>query len=310
LTSIVSQSHIIEAVHLPSPDSLRCFVEAARLRSFRSAARVVALTPAAFGARIKQLEEQLGVVLFSRTTRSVMPTEAALSLLPVARRTLDDAAACVRAARGETGPSETELVLGTRHELGLSWVLPQLPTLERRLPYLQLHLYFGSGLDLLLRVRTTEVDCAVTSTRFSDPKLDAIALHREDYVFCGAAELLARVPFEAPRDAARHALLDASADLPLFSYLRDANRAHTFAFARAIRLGSIAAIRQRVLEKAGVAVLPEYLVRKDLASRRLVRLLPKLVPLHDFFRLVFRADDPRRVVFSALATELLRSPLR
>jgi len=42
-------------VILPSLESLRCFVEAARLLNFRKAARAVALTPAAFGARIRQL---------------------------------------------------------------------------------------------------------------------------------------------------------------------------------------------------------------------------------------------------------------
>jgi hypothetical protein len=36
-----------------SLDSLRCFLEAARTRNFRLAARVVALTPTAFGQRIK-----------------------------------------------------------------------------------------------------------------------------------------------------------------------------------------------------------------------------------------------------------------
>ena len=44
----------------------------------------VALTPAAFGQRIKQLEEQLGTSLFHRTTRSVRLTESGLALLPAA----------------------------------------------------------------------------------------------------------------------------------------------------------------------------------------------------------------------------------
>ena len=58
--------------------TLQCFVEATRAESFREAARVVALSPAAFGQRIQRLEEQLGVALFRRTTRSVTTTQAAL----------------------------------------------------------------------------------------------------------------------------------------------------------------------------------------------------------------------------------------
>jgi len=69
---------------LPSIESLRCFTAAAKLLNFRAAARSVALTPAAFGQRIKQLEEQLGTSLFHRTTRSVRLTESGLALLPAA----------------------------------------------------------------------------------------------------------------------------------------------------------------------------------------------------------------------------------
>lgn len=295
---------------LPSVESLRCFAEAMRHQSFRKAARAVALTPAAFGARIKQLEHEFGVALFSRTTRVVVPTESALALLPQAQACLLAAERCARAARGELGAPPVDLVLGTRHELGLSWVLPQIDPLSRELPWLTLHLYFGSGPDLLLRVRTGEVDCAVTSSRISDPKLDAVALHREDYVFVGAKKLLARLPFRTMADAAGHTLIDASPDLPLFSYLRDTHPSARLAFKKNVYLGTIGAMHLRVLEGAGVAVLPEYLVHEDVARGRLRTILPSMKPQHDFFRLVFRAGDPRRTVFETLAERLLETPLR
>src|SRR6185436_18944557 len=110
----------------PSIESLRCFEAAARLLNFRAAARSVALTPAALGQRIRQLEDQLGVPLFRRTTRSVSLTEAGLSLLPFADKCLAAALECVRAARGETGPPPMDITIGTRQELGMSWVVPQL----------------------------------------------------------------------------------------------------------------------------------------------------------------------------------------
>lgn len=295
---------------LPSMDSLRCFVEAARALKFRAAARAVALTPAAFGARIRELERCVGAPLFHRTTRVVTLTEAGLALLPEAKACLASAERALRAARGETGPGDVEVVLGTRHELGLSWVLPQLRPLTRALPWLQLHLYFGSGPDLLMRVRTAEIDCAITSSRFSDPRLDAVPVHREDYVFVAASRLLRRVPFRRPEHAESHTLLDASAELPLFGYLRDVDGATALRFKNVVRLGSIEAIRQRVLEEAGVAVLPAYLVADDLRRGKLVRLLPKVRPTSDYFRMVFRAQDPRRATFAVLAEEMAKTPLR
>src|SRR5258708_18138012 len=90
---------------LPSLESLRCFDAAARLLRFRAAAKAVHLTPAALGHRIRQLEDELGVRLFARTTRSVRLPSAVLRLVPDARSCPRAAAGWPRAARGEIGPA-------------------------------------------------------------------------------------------------------------------------------------------------------------------------------------------------------------
>lgn len=300
------------AMPLPSMDNLRCFVAAAETLNFRAAAKAVALTPAALGQRVKQLEDEVGHGLFARTTRSVALTAAGLAMLPEARRTLAAADTCLRAARGELGPAPSELVVGTRHELGMSWLLPHLPRLAKQRPDLTLHLYVSFTADLLLRVRTREVDCAVLSARFSDPALDAIALHREDYVFVASKALLAKTPLSRPEHAAAHTLVDVSAEMPLFRYWREASGATgaSMRFAKVLRMGTIAAIEHLVLRGEGVAVLPEYLVRKKVESGALRVVFPKVKPEFDHFRLVFRADDPRRPDYEALARMLLESPLR
>lgn len=296
---------------LPSTDSLRCFAVAARLLNFRAAARTVGLTPAALGQRIRQLEEQLDVKLFQRTTRTVTLTQAGLSLLPRAEQCLALAQDCVRAARGEDGPPTMDITIGTRHELGLSWIVPQLERLTRENPSLDFHLYFGSGVDLLLRVRTMEIDCAVTSSHVTDPKLDAVRLHLEDYVFVGAERLLRKNPLTLDEHAHRHTLLDINAELSLFRYFRDApGGGDRLRFGRITRLGSIEPIRQRVADQAGVAVLPRYLVRGELSRNEFRPIFPKVELLSDYFRLVFRADDPRRPIFERIAGTMMKTPLR
>ena len=295
---------------LHSLDSLRCFVAAARLKNFTRAAKINALTPAAFGQRIKQLEQQLGSSLFVRTTRSVQLTASGVALLPWAQRTLDAASGCVQAVLGDEQAAPVEVTIGTRHELGMSWLLPQLDALNKVRPSLRIHLYFGSGPDLLLRTRALDVDCAITSSRFHDAQLDAVRLHREDYALVASAQLLARYPCSKPEHAQRHTLLDISEDLPLFRYYKDAPQGGELRFARVDYLGTIGAIRVRALRGAGVAAIPEYLVRKDLASGRLKRLFPRVSLLHDYFRLVFRAKDPRRTLFQEIAAKLLTVPLR
>jgi DNA-binding transcriptional LysR family regulator len=295
----------------PSLDSLRCFVEAARLLNFRAAARAVSLTPAALSQRIAALERQLDVALFHRTTRSVTLSEGGLALLPAAQRTLAAASECAPAARGQAAMVERELLIGTRHELGLSWLAPMLPALRAAHPGLIAHLYFGSGPDLVLRVRSLEIDCAVSSTRLTDPKLDSVRLHAEDYVFVGQRALLTRTPLRRAADARRHVLIDSTAELPLFRYWRDApGGIDSMRFGGILHMGTIAAIHQLALRGEGVCVLPEYFVRKDLRSGRLVEIMPRVRPLSDYFRLIFRADDPRRSLFTALGATMHSRPLR
>jgi DNA-binding transcriptional LysR family regulator len=140
--------------------------------------------------------------------------------------------------------------------------------------------------------------------------VDFIRLHEERYVFVAARRLLQRTPLARAGDAAHHTLLDTSDELPLFRYFREAPRGFdSLAFARVVRLGSIAAILQRVLAGHGVAVLPEYFVRRDLRSRRLVRIMPRVKPAADAFRLIFRVDDPQRALYTRLAEVMRSAPL-
>jgi DNA-binding transcriptional LysR family regulator len=292
---------------LPDITTLQCFLEAARAKSFREAARAVSLTPAALGQRIAKLEGDLGVALFVRSTRQVALTLDGLRLVPLAQSAIDPARACV-AGRGEAAPA-VDLIVGTRQELGLSWLVPQLDALEAALPSARLNLYFGSGSDLLLRLRTREIDCAVSSHRTNDPKIDGLTLHREDYVFVGAPALLRKVPLRTLADTEKHVLLDATHDLPLLGYLRQALPGKEPRFARAVLLGSIEAIRARTLAAKGVAVLPLYFVKEKLAKKQLIRLLPRVTLAHDHFRLQFREGDPRRAIFEAMAETMRRCPL-
>jgi len=289
---------------LPPLDSLRCFVEAARLLNFRAASRVVALTPAALGQRIKQLEDIVGRSLFTRTSRKVVLTEAGLAFVPYAREALAAAERCLQAGRGELGPVPQEVVLGTRHELGMSWVVPMLPLLRKAHPGVTFHVYFGSGNDLLVRVRALDVHCAVGSMRVGDPIIATAALHPERYVLVASPKLLRDKPVRSAGDCAEHTLFDVNLGMPLFSYLRDSPGGASFRFKQTIAMGTIASVRELVLWGEGLAVLPEYLVEPDMKAKRLQRLLPKQPIQQDWFRLYFREDDPRRALFESFAATM------
>lgn len=291
---------------LPDLESLACVDALARTLRFHAAAKSRALSPAAFSKRIQQAEALLGAPLFARTTRKVDLTPAGVALLPRIRGLLAEAQGLAEARTD--APAAAELMLGTRHELGMSWLFPARRVLARRLPHLTVHLRFGTTDDLERAVLSLRVDAIITSHPPSTRRLDSLSLAREDYVFVGSPRLLARTPFAAAADATEHVLIDAHDDLPLFSYLRVTGL--PLRFARVLNLGTIEAIREAVRDREGVAVLPAYFVRDDLARGRLVRLLPRARLGHDFFRLIFRADDARRPLLEQLAGLLAAMPLR
>ena len=122
---------------------------------------------------------------------------------------------------------------------------------------------------------------------------------------------MARAPLLDATGAARHTLIDAHEDLPLFRYLLDALPSrHAWTFRSTWLLGAIGAIRERVLAGDGVAVLPRYLVAGDLESGALRAPLPETEPRSDWFRLVWRAGDPRATRLREFAEALLDFPLR
>lgn len=296
---------------LPDLESLRCFDAAATHLSFRVAARAVALSPAAFSERIQRLEETLGAQLFTRTTRRVALTPAGARLLPQARRVLDEARRCLEVAGDGGAPGPYELTIGTRYELGLSWLVPALAALGRGRPERTLHLFFSDAPILTQQVLQGTIDAAVTSARLAVPHLEMAALHPEAYAFIGAARLLRRKPLRQTRDAAAHSLIDISSDIPLFRYFQDAcPRDEQWRFERVLHLGTIAAIRARVCEGAGVAVLPRYFIDDDLARGRLVPLMPQVRLASDLFRLIWRAGHPRDSELRILAADLRQVPLQ
>jgi DNA-binding transcriptional LysR family regulator len=65
----------------PDLSDLSAFMAVAQARGFRTAALTRGVSPSALSDAIRRLEQQLGVRLLNRTTRSVTPTEAGQRLL-------------------------------------------------------------------------------------------------------------------------------------------------------------------------------------------------------------------------------------
>ena len=286
-------------------DSLNCFVAAAANLNFRKAAKQVALSPAAFSVRIQQLEDTLGVVLFERSTRRMQLSPAGERLLPHAKECLALAGRCVEVVNEPSGPLSYQITIGTRYELGMSWVVPSLAQLERSHPERRIHLAFGDTNELLQSIEQQQVDCAITSARLSDARFQLVPLHEEDYVFVASPKLIKKHPLKNPSHCATHRLLDLDSSLPLFRYFLDARPPQEdWAFGHVQHLGTIGPVKELVKQGVGVGVLPRYFVQEELAAKRLVKLMPRTSMAKDWFRLVWRKGDIREPRIRELAQEL------
>lgn len=296
---------------LPPTECLACFEAAAGTLNFGKAAKRVHLSPAAFGQRIRQLEELLGLELFVRTTRKVSLSDAGHRVLPQIRKLLREMSDLAALGADQSVPLVRDIQIGTRHELGLSWLLPLLPKLEARVPGTTIHLRFGDSADLLLDVEAGEIDAAICSVRMAQRTLSYQLLHKEMYQLVASPKLLSKDPIRSLEAALSHTLIDVNAQLPLASYWLDADKDRSFMQFEKVRyLGTIRAIRDFVLRGAGIAVLPSYFVEKDLRQGRLATVLPSRRCLTDNFRLLYPENSLLQPVFHDFAELMRKAPLR
>ena len=82
--------------------AMRVFVSVAKLGSFTEAARRLQLSPSVVTRSIAQLEDQLGLTLLLRTTRSLRLTERGTLYLESCQQILQDVDSAERRVRGES----------------------------------------------------------------------------------------------------------------------------------------------------------------------------------------------------------------
>ncbi|MHB1285072.1 MAG: LysR substrate-binding domain-containing protein [Leptospirales bacterium] len=139
-------------------DQLRIFLKVAELESFTQAGEALFLTQPAVSLQIKTLEQGLEVRLFERKGRQVLLTEAGKTLLPHARRIMDEMAD----ARAEVGRfsegSQGSLRIGASTTIGV-WLLPPiLAGFVRSFPSIRTSLSILNTHQIIFDLKTSEID--------------------------------------------------------------------------------------------------------------------------------------------------------
>jgi LysR family transcriptional regulator, regulator for bpeEF and oprC len=143
--------------------SLMIFLRSAQHQSFSEAARQLSMSPSAVSRAVARLEEDLGIRLLQRTTRSLTLTEDGTKYFDRCQQILDELeAAELEIKQSQSMPTGT-LRLNLSIAIGKMYIVPRLPKLALQYPDLKLNVSFSDrisdmveeGIDATVRVGTS-----------------------------------------------------------------------------------------------------------------------------------------------------------
>lgn len=266
---------------LPSQSLLQAFEAVCRTGSTQAAARDLDLTQGAVSRLVQTLEAQLGVALFLREGRRLVPTDAALAYARDVAKALNLISRGSQRVRSNTGGGTLSLaILPT---FGTRWLAPRLPRF--------LQAYPGVTINLGTRVRPFDFeeegfDAAIHFGGENWPGAGYHKLFDEKLVATCAPGFLAEHPVGRAQD-----LLD----LPLLQLeTRPTAWASWFAQQgvqapppRGMQFDQYATMIQSAIYGLGVALLPEFLAKGELHDGRLVAAWGAPTPAEGSYYLVW-----------------------
>ena len=282
----------------------RTFLAVVRAGSFSAAARLTGSTQPTIGRQIQTLETTLGLKLFTRSQRGLLPTAAARELVAHAESMAAAAAALHRASSGGASEQAGTVRLTAGEQVGLEVLPPILAEFARQHPSIELELSLSNRNEDLLR---RDADIAV---RMARPSQKALIARRVGIVkiglFAHRSYVEAHGLPRAPSDFPQHRLIGFDRDMFILRTTGGAAaslRRKDFA----VRTDSIAAQIAMLRAGLGVTACQVNVARRD------PNLVPVLAKEMSFQREVWLVTHPDlknvrrvRLLFDHLARGLKR----
>ena len=280
---------------LPSLTSLQCFDAAARHMSFTKAASELSITQSAVSRQVRQLEEYVGRPLFRRHKQRLVLTEAGVDYAKSVHDILEraESATLQLMAYGGGGGTLTIALLPT---FGSRWLIPRLGDFTTRYPDIQM--------NLVTQVRPFNFDGSNTDAaiHFGGSVWPGAVCHRlmgETIVPVAAPSLLkGRSELSSPEEVGRYTLLQhVTRPQAWQEWLCDCGVSNVDGH-RGPRFEQFQMVIQAAVAGLGLAVLPLFLIRDELASGHLVVAIDRPVKSEQAYYLVHpeSKSDLRRVV--------------
>jgi DNA-binding transcriptional LysR family regulator len=143
---------------------LKAFLAIAEVKTFTAGARLVNVTQAAISMQIRQLEDEVGLPLFTRTPRRVILTEAGEHLLERARKILREHDAAIAEISELAGAEHGRLRIGSASAMFATSQLPSiLQNLKGTFPNAEITVSSGTSQALVDKILHGEIDIAFIS---------------------------------------------------------------------------------------------------------------------------------------------------
>jgi DNA-binding transcriptional LysR family regulator len=145
-------------------DNLTVFVRVIELGNLSAAGRDLRVSPAVASNRIKELEKHLGVRLFNRTTRQLMPTEQGSAFYEGAKRVLEAIAEAEAAVSALSGQPRGSIRVTAPLGLGRRFIASSIPAFHDQYPQIEVRLRLSDhnvdlmkeGIDVAFRLGLLE----------------------------------------------------------------------------------------------------------------------------------------------------------
>lgn len=274
---------------LPPLNSLPCFEAAARHLSFSKAAEELNVTPGAISRAIKNLEDQLNVLLFERDTRSVRLTAIGEPYAQAVRDALDQLAAATTLATARH--SSSTLNVSTSDGFAGRWLVPRLYRFHRLHGHIDVRVsttgklasFIGDGIDVAIRYGGGNY-----------PGLTSEFLTGEEvFPVCSPRLLKGAHPLRKPEDLRHHTLIRDGYPIDWATWLSSAGVEGVDPHS-GLTFDSYTFAVEAAVQGEGVVLGRTMLVSADLAAGRLIRPFKHALKAFSSFYVVYPPDAIRQ----------------
>lgn len=253
---------------------IRALVAVAQTGSFTQAAGRLHLTQSALSVLIRELENELGIRLFDRTTRSVRLTDAGREFYPVAERMLADLQNAVvnsrelaAQRRGRVAVAATPLFSATLLPRGIAEYREQHPGVE-------VVLRDSLAGQVQRMVRDGDVDCGIATCTRGESEIVVESLMADTLILaCPKGHVLGKKAHVTWRDLAGFPFIALSPDNSVGQIIDRVLAAADIIVPRAYEVSFLSTVVGLVAAGLGIAVLPSYACTTmrlyDIQTRRL-----------------------------------------